>query len=34
MIRSRIKYWSCSKIADWIRGERKPFALSLEDWES
>ena len=34
MIRSRIKYWSCSKIADWIRGKKKPFALSLEDWES
>ncbi len=34
MIRSRIKYWSCSKIADWIRGEKKPFALPLEDWKS
>ena len=31
--RARINYWSCSKFADFIRGEKKPFALSWEDWE-
>jgi hypothetical protein len=34
MIRSRIKYWSCCKFADWIRGEKKPEALTMEDWET
>lgn len=32
-MRHRSNYWSCSRLADWIRGEKKPFALSLEDWE-
>lgn len=31
--RSRINYWSCSKVADKIRGFKKPKALSLEGWE-
>lgn len=31
--RARINYWSCSKFADFIRGEKKPFALSWDDWE-
>lgn len=31
--RTRFNYWSCSKFADLIRGEKKPFALSWEDWE-
>lgn len=26
-------YWSCSKFADLLRGEAKPRALSLEEWE-
>lgn len=34
MIRSRISYWSCSKFADWIRGEKKPQALTLEEWDA
>jgi hypothetical protein len=34
MIRSRIKYWSCCKFADWIRGEKKPEALTMEDWQT
>jgi len=33
MIRSRINYWSCSKFADWVRGEKKPLALAHEEWE-
>jgi len=33
MIRSRINYWSCSKFANWIRGENKPTALTSEEWE-
>lgn len=32
--RSRINYWSCSKFANWIRGEYKPFALQLGEWET
>jgi hypothetical protein len=31
--RSRIGYWSSSKFANWIRGEKKPKALTLEEWE-
>jgi hypothetical protein len=34
MIRSRIKYWNCCKFADWIRGEKKPEALTMEDWKA
>jgi hypothetical protein len=33
MIRTRINYWGCSKFADWIRGEKKPFALEWGKWE-
>lgn len=33
MRRSRLNYWSCSKFADWVRGEKKPFALELDAWE-
>jgi hypothetical protein len=29
----RINYWSCSKFANLIRGEKKPFALQFEEWE-
>lgn len=31
--RSRINYWSCSKFANWIRGEDKPFALEWGEWK-
>lgn len=34
MIRSRVSYWSCSKFADWVRGDKKPYALTLEEWDS
>lgn len=33
MIKSRINYWSCSKFANWIRGEKKPFALGFYEWD-
>ena len=33
MIKFRNKYWSCTKLADIIRGEKKPFALSFDDWD-
>lgn len=33
MIRSRASYWSCSKFADFLRGEKKPHALTLEEWD-
>lgn len=29
----RTRYWSSSRLADWIRGETKPQALSLTDWD-
>ena len=28
----RTRYWSCSKLADFIRGEKKPYALTIEEW--
>ena len=34
LIKSRIHYWSCSKLADWIRGDKKPYALELGEWDS
>lgn len=34
MIRHRFNYWSCSRIADWIRGVNKPTALTMEEWEA
>jgi len=33
MIRKRVSYWSCSKFADFLRGEKKPYALTLEEWD-
>jgi hypothetical protein len=33
MIKSRIHYWSCSKFANWIRGEKKPYALEWDKWD-
>lgn len=33
MKRSRINYWSCSRFADWVRGEKKPGALEWDAWE-
>lgn len=33
MINFRNKYWTCTKLADIIRGEKKPFALSFDDWD-
>lgn len=33
MIRSRINHWTCSKLADLIRGEKKPFALEWDQWD-
>jgi hypothetical protein len=28
----RLNHWSCSKFADLIRGEKKPFALGWDEW--
>jgi hypothetical protein len=33
MLRTRWHYWTCSKFADWIRGEKKPYALEWGGWE-
>lgn len=33
MIKFRNNYWTCTKLADIIRGEKKPFALSFDDWD-
>ena len=33
MKKHRINYWSCSKFANWIRGEKKPLALEWGKWE-
>ena len=33
MLKQRIRYWSCSKLANLIRGCEKPPCLSMEDWE-
>jgi len=32
-MKNRINYWTCSKFADFIRGEKKPFALEWGEWE-
>jgi len=32
LIKSRIHYWNCSKFANWIRGENKPYALEWGQW--
>lgn len=29
----RSRYWTCSRFADWIRGEEKPEAASFEEWD-
>lgn len=29
----RIKYWTNSKLADWLRGTKKPRALGLGEWD-
>jgi len=34
MIRHRFNYWSCGKFADWVRGTKKPLALTAEEWDS
>ena len=31
--KSRTHYWSCSKFADFVRGEKKPFALEWGKWD-
>ena len=31
--KSRIYHWNCSRFADFIRGEKKPFALELGKWD-
>ena len=31
--KTRINYWSCSKFADFIRGEKKPYALEWGKWD-
>jgi len=31
-LKTRFRYWSCSKFADFIRGEKKPRYLPLEEW--
>lgn len=33
MLKIRIDYWNCSKFADWLRGSKKPGALTHEEWE-
>jgi len=33
MLKQRINYWSNSRLADLIRGEKKPYALPLEEWD-
>ena len=32
MIKHRTHHWTCSRFADWIRGEKKPFALEFDQW--
>lgn len=33
MRKFRWNYWSCSRFADWVRGEEKPLALGFGEWE-
>jgi hypothetical protein len=33
LLKNRIHHWSCSKFADWIRGEKKPYALEWGAWD-
>jgi len=30
----RTQYWSCSKLADWLRGTPKPQALEWSEWDT
>jgi hypothetical protein len=32
-LRHRINHWSCSRFADWVRGEKKPYALGWDEWD-
>lgn len=33
LLKSRIHHWNCSKFANWIRGEDKPYALEWGQWD-
>jgi hypothetical protein len=33
LLRNRIHHWTCSKFANFIRGEKKPDGLTWEGWE-
>jgi hypothetical protein len=33
MLKQRWRYWTCSKVADWLRGEKKPYALEWGRWD-
>ena len=33
LLKSRFNYWNCSKIANYIRGENKPYALEWGEWD-
>lgn len=33
LLKSRIHHWNCSKFANWIRGEDKPYALEWAEWD-
>ena len=30
----RSRYWSCTKFADWLRGTPKPYAQTMEGWDT
>ena len=32
--RFRARYWSCTRLADWIRGTEKPLAGTMNEWET
>jgi hypothetical protein len=31
-MKQRIRYWSCSRLADWIRGTAKPHSETAGGW--
>lgn len=33
MYRTRTNRWNCTKLADYIRGSKKPYALGWEEWD-
>lgn len=33
MLKSRVHYWNCSRFADWVRGEKKPYSLPWGEWD-